>query len=191
MSISTQKDPKGEIHMKKVMFLLATLAVIISLTTMNAQAASPALATAVLMDAEGQVIGSAKFVEDSTGTVHVNVHVEGLEPGLHGIHIHAIGTCTPPDFISAGSHYNPFGKEHGLENPDGPHAGDLPNLMVNEAGVGHLNTTTDLVTLSSGPTTLFDADGSALVIHANPDDQVTDPTGNSGARIACGVIEAD
>jgi Cu-Zn family superoxide dismutase len=177
--------------MKKVILLLATLALLVSVTSINALAASAEQATAILTDASGQVIGWAKFVEDGTGTVHVNVHVRGLTTGLHGIHIHAIGNCTPPLFTSAGSHHNPFGNEHGLNNPDGPHAGDLPNLRVNNAGVGHLNTTTDLVTLSSGPTTLFDADGSALVIHAYPDDQVTDPTGNSAARIACGVIEAN
>src|SRR5687768_8472651 len=142
--------------MSKVIFLLATLAVIISVTSINVQAASAEHATAILRDANGEVIGSAKFVEDATGTVHVNVHVKGLVSGLHGIHIHAIGNCTPPNFTSAGSHYNPFGNEHGLNNPDGPHAGDLPNLTVNKAGVGHLNTTTGLVTLSSGPTTLFD-----------------------------------
>lgn len=177
--------------MSKFVFLLAIVAVIISLTSINAQAAGSEHATAILVNATGQVIGTAKFVEDGTGTVHVNVHVKGLAPGLHGIHIHTVGTCTAPDFMSAGTHYNPFGNEHGLNNPDGPHAGDLPNLTVNEAGVGHLNTTTDLVTLSSGAATLFDANGSALVIHANPDDQVTDPTGNSGGRIACGVIEVD
>ena len=177
--------------MRKIFFLLATLALIISVTTISAQAANAEHATAVLRDADGQVIGWAKLVEDATGTIHVNVHVKGLMSGLHGIHIHTIGVCATPDFISAGSHYNPFGNEHGLKNPAGPHAGDLPNLTVNEAGIGHLNTTTDLVTLSSGPTTLFDADGSALVIHASSDDQMTDPTGNSGARIACGVIEAE
>jgi superoxide dismutase, Cu-Zn family len=177
--------------MSKVLFLLAMFAVMISVTSISAQAASAEHASAVLRDANGDVIGFAKFVEDGTGIVHVNVHVQGLVPGLHGIHIHAVGNCTAPAFTSAGSHHNPLGDQHGLDNPDGPHAGDLPNLTVNEAGVGHLNTTTDLVTLSSGPTTLFDADGSALVIHANTDDQVTDPTGNSGGRIACGVIEAE
>ena len=88
----------------------------------------------------------------------------------------------------AGGHYNPAGRRHGLENPAGPHSGDRANLVVNEAGVGHLSTKTELVTLAPGAATLFDADGSALVIHANRDDQVTDPTGNSGGRVACGVI---
>ena len=177
--------------MGKVIWVLATLALILSVTGVNVQAAGAQHATAVLRDANDQVIGFAEFVEDATGIVHVNVHVKGLVPGLHGIHIHAVGNCTPPTFTSAGGHHNPLGQQHGLDNPNGPHAGDLPNLTVNKAGVGHLNTTTDRVSLSSGTTTLFDADGSALVIHANTDDQMTDPTGNSGGRIACGVIEAE
>ena len=147
------------------------------------------------IDVSGATIGWVKLVEDGTSTVHVNVHVEGLPPGLHGIHIHAVGGCTPT-FAAAGGHYNPLGHEHGLENPNGAHGGDLPNLIVNANGVGHLDTTTNLVTLSPGPTTLFDttplAVGSAFIIHANEDDQVTNATnGNSGARIACAVVEAD
>ncbi len=146
------------------------------------------------VDVSGTTIGWVRLVEDGTKTVHVNVHVAGLPAGLHGIHIHAIGGCTPT-FAAAGGHYNPLGHEHGLDNPNGAHGGDLPNLIVNVEGVGHLNTTTDMVTLSPGPTTLFDttplAVGSAFIIHANEDDQVTNATnGNSGARIACAVIEA-
>jgi Cu-Zn family superoxide dismutase len=147
------------------------------------------------IDATGQSIGWVRIVEDGTGRVHVNVHVAGLTPGLHGIHIHAIGACSPT-FAAAGGHYNPLGHQHGLDNPNGAHAGDLPNLSVNAEGVAHLNATTDRVTISPGPTTLFDstplAVGSAFIIHANEDDQVTDATnGNSGARVACAVIEAD
>ena len=147
------------------------------------------------IDATGQAIGWVRLVEDGTGRVHVNVHVAGLTPGLHGIHIHAIGACTPT-FAAAGGHYNPLGHQHGLDNPNGAHAGDLPNLIVNAEGVAHLNATTDRVTISPGPTTLFDstplAVGSAFIIHANEDDQVTDATnGNSGARVACAVIEAE
>ena len=139
---------------------------------------------------DGEVIGQARFVEDATGLIHLNVHVKGISTGEHGIHIHAVGACAPT-FLAAGGHHNPLGHKHGLDNPDGPHAGDLPALKVNKAGVGHLNVTTDRATLSGGPTSVFDADGSALVIHADPDDQVTDPTGNSGARIACGIIKQD
>lgn len=150
-------------------------------------------ASASIVDVTGASVGWARLVEDATGIVHVNVHVKGLTPGLHGIHIHRAGDCTPP-FTAAQSHYNPGGLLHGLDSPFGPHAGDLPNLTVNEDGVGHLDTTTDRVTLSDGPTTLFDTTagqvGSSLVIHAGPDDQVTDATGGSGGRIACGVIVA-
>ena len=153
--------------------------------------ASPAARASVkFVDATGAEIGWGKLVEDATGRVHVNVHVAGLTPGQHGIHIHAVGACGPT-FAAAGGHYNPFTREHGLDNAAGPHAGDLPNLEVNEAGIGHLDATTDRVTLSGGGATLFDHDGSAFIIHANPDDQVTNATnGNSGARIACGVIVA-
>lgn len=154
-------------------------------------AAGPPHASATFVDATGAPVGWARLVEDATGRVHVNIHVKGLAPGLHGIHIHSAGACAP-DFLAAGGHYNPLGDQHGLDNPNGPHAGDLPNLVVNEAGIGHLDATTGRVTLSPGATTLFDATGSAFIIHANPDDQVTDATnGGSGARIACAVIESD
>lgn len=140
-------------------------------------------ASAEIVDALGNRIGTAKFTEDATGVVHVNVKVSGLSAGLHGIHIHAVGTCSPT-FGAAGSHYNPTGAPHGA------HSGDLPNLIVNNAGQGRLNTTTDHVNLSDGPISVFDVDGSAIIIHANPDDFVTQPTGNSGGRVACGVIVA-
>jgi Cu-Zn family superoxide dismutase len=148
----------------------------------------------MFIDASGQEIGWVRLVEDGTGTVHVSAHVAGLTPGLHGIHIHAVGACGPT-FAAAGGHYNPLGHEHGLDSPSGGHAGDLPNLIVNAAGVGHLNAKTDAVTISPGPTTLFDATpsavGSAFIIHASEDDQFSQPIGNSGARVACAVIEAD
>jgi superoxide dismutase, Cu-Zn family len=148
-------------------------------------------ASATVVDATGSAVGSIQLVEDATGRVHVNVQVAGLAPGRHGIHIHAIGACSPT-FAAAGGHYNPFGRQHGLDNSSGPHAGDLPNLEVNAAGMGHLDATTDRVTLSGGSSTLFDADGSAFITHANTDDQLTDATnGGSGARIACAVVEAD
>ncbi|HEX5588778.1 MAG TPA: superoxide dismutase family protein [Candidatus Limnocylindrales bacterium] len=146
-------------------------------------------ASVELRDAAGSVVGWADLTEDATGRLHVNVHVKGVSAGLHGIHIHAVGSCSP-DFGAAGGHHNPLGVAHGLDSASGGHAGDLPNLEVNAAGVGHLDGTSDRASLSNGPTTVFDGDGSALVIHAGPDDQVTNPTGNSGGRIACGVIVA-
>ena len=138
-----------------------------------------------LRDRDGAGIGWAKLTESSDGRVHVNVKVAGLSPGLHGIHFHAQGTCSGPDFTTAGGHHNPLGAQHGS------HAGDLPNLVVNEAGRGQLNATTDGANLSSNGIGLFDGDGSAVIIHANPDDFVTQPTGNSGGRVACGVVTTD
>jgi superoxide dismutase, Cu-Zn family len=168
---------------------------LLAMLTAGAAAGGASRAGGTFVDASGQSIGWVRLVEDSTGTVHVNVHVAGLTPGLHGIHIHAIGACSPT-FAAAGPHYNPLGHQHGLDNPNGAHAGDLPNLIVNTEGVGHLDATTDGVTISSGPTTLFDstpgAVDSAFIIHAMEDDQLTDATnGNSGARVACAVIEAE
>lgn len=142
-------------------------------------------AEVTLRDRAGAEIGWARLTESSDGRVHVNVKVDGLSPGLHGIHVHAQGTCTGPDFATAGGHHNPLGAPHGS------HAGDLPNLVVNEAGRGRLNATTDAATLSSSGVGLFDGDGSAVIIHANPDDFITQPTGNSGGRVACGVVAAD
>jgi len=151
-------------------------------------------ASGTFVDASGAEVGWLVLTEDRRGVVHVNVKVKGLSAGLHGIHIHAVGACAPT-FAAAGGHYNPLGRQHGLENTAGPHAGDLPNLIVNADGVGHLDARTDRVTLSQGPLTLFDGDGSAFIIHANTDDQVTDAgsagPGGSGARIACAAVEAD
>ncbi len=144
-------------------------------------------ATADLVDPTGQRIGTATLTE-SGGQVLVRVEARGLAPGPHGIHIHAIGACDPPGFTSAGGHYNPLARKHGLEAPDGPHAGDLPNLEADQAGRARYEARTSLVTVGAGPRSVFDADGSALVIHEKADDQRTDPAGNSGARVACGVL---
>ena len=166
------------------------LAVVLATTVAAGPAAAPQ-ARGTFVDASGASVGWLRLTEDRRGDVHVNVHVKGLAAGLHGIHIHAVGSCSPT-FAAAGGHYNPLGHQHGLENPSGPHAGDLPNLIVNGEGVGHLDASTDRVTLSEGGATLFDADGSAFIIHLNPDDQVTDAgNGGSGARIACAVVVAD
>lgn len=178
--------------MRKVfVFVIAGLLITaIVATAALAQGNGARHASAALLDPAGNVVGEARFTEDAAGKLHVNVKVEGISPGLHGIHLHAVGSCSPT-FAAAGGHHNPLARQHGLDNPSGAHSGDLPNLVVNGAGRGHLDAVSDRATLSPGPATLFDADGSSVIIHAAEDDQMTDPTGNSGGRIACGVIMLD
>jgi Cu-Zn family superoxide dismutase len=149
--------------------------------------APPTRATAELKNAQDQIVGSATLTEVSGG-VRVVVTARALPAGDKGVHIHAVGTCEPPAFTSAGGHVNPGNRQHGLLNPLGPHAGDLPNILIEADGAGRLESLNDRITLAPGPTSLFDADGSALVLHAAADDHRTDPSGNSGARLACGVI---
>jgi superoxide dismutase, Cu-Zn family len=139
----------------------------------------------------GGSMGSGVVWQDPLGVVHVDAQVRGLTPGNHGIHFHAVGRCDGAAslaFASAGAHFNPLNRKHGLSAPDGPHAGDAPNVVVNSDGLGRINFTTDRVSLTSGPTSLNDTDGSSLIIHAMGDDQVTDPSGNSGARLSCAVV---
>jgi len=147
--------------------------------------------TAELQDAAGAAIGTARLTEDAAGAVHLTVQVRGATPGLHGLHLHAVGSCVAPAFASAGGHYNPSAREHGHLNPAGFHAGDLPNVEVTPAGVGHVSVSLAQFTLAA----LRDADGTALVLHASEDDRRTNAgpqgPGNSGARIACGVLGAE
>lgn len=144
-------------------------------------------ATVELRNAAGAIVGTANLTQVGN-VVRIVLDGKGLTPGLHAVHIHAVGKCDPPDFNSAGPHFNPTSKQHGALNPQGAHAGDLPNLNVGPDGNGRLETATEQITLGSGATSLWDADGSTLIAHAAPDDFQTDPTGNSGARVACGVI---
>ena len=147
-----------------------------------------AVATVELRDAGNRVVGQATLTEVSGG-VRIVLEASGLRPGPKGVHLHAAGKCEPPAFASAGDHLNPQNKPHGLLNPDGPHAGDLPNITIDADGKGRLETFTERVSLGPGSASLFDDDGTALVIHAAPDDFTTDPSGNTGPRIACGVVE--
>jgi Cu-Zn family superoxide dismutase len=144
-------------------------------------------ASAELLDASGRDVGMARLTEDGAG-LRLLVEMHGVPAGAKGVHIHETGECEPPDFKSAGGHFNPEGKQHGEKNPRGPHAGDFPNIEIKQDGTGRLDATSNRLTLGEGPTSLFDADGSALLVHAEPDDYRTDPSGNSGDRIACGVI---
>ena len=151
-----------------------------------------AVAYATISNAAGERRGTAELWQDLDKVIHVDVQLTGLPPGPHGIHFHEKGLCEPEGttaFASAGSHFNPLGRQHGLDNPAGPHGGDAPNFTVNSDGNGRASFTTDRVSLTEGSTSLLDADGSAIVIHAAADDQISQPSGNSGARIACGVVK--
>lgn len=143
----------------------------------------------ILKNTKGEVVGQAMLGESGQG-VTVYLNVKGLKPGLHGIHFHEKGVCEVPDFKSAGDHFNPYKKEHGLKNPKGPHSGDMKNVFANQNGTVQTSYIDALVTLQKNKkNSLLDKDGSALVIHAGEDDQKSNPSGNSGDRIVCGVIK--
>ena len=170
----------------KNFLLLASLSWIAACSAM----APGTRAISELKDKDGNVIGRAFLREVSDGVL-VRLEAAGLTPGLHAVHVHAVGKCEGPAFTSAGGHFNPLQKKHGLKSPDGAHAGDFPNMLVTKDGSGRFETKTDAITLHAGPGSIFDSDGSALVIHAGVDDYVTDPTGNAGDRVACGLIVAE
>jgi len=136
-----------------------------------------------LINAAGQNIGTV-VAWQTPGGVSFRIRASGLPHGVHGIHVHPIGRCDPPDFSSAGTHWNPTNKQHGLNNPNGPHAGDMPNVTVDTNGA--IDAT--VVLPHANMAQLLDADGSSVMIHANADDYVSQPAGNSGAKIACAVI---
>ena len=146
----------------------------------------PADAHAQLYDARGADRGRADIYRDANG-LRIELVARGFAPGTYGMHVHAVGQCTPSDFASAGPHWNPTEVQHGRENPMGAHHGDLPNLVVEAEEIGRA-TVTMVGSRFEGAGALLDADGAAFVIHAGPDDMRTDPSGNSGARVACGVI---
>ena len=153
-----------------------------------ASAAFGQSAHADILNAQGQKIGAAQVRASGSG-VRIDLEVSQLTPGLHGIHIHNVGKCEGPDFTTAGPHLNPTSKKHGKDNPQGPHAGDLLNLQVNAEGIGKASLLDSNATLGEGPNSLFHEGGTSLVIHADADDYKTDPAGNSGPRIACGVVQ--
>src|SRR5688500_15211826 len=148
-------------------------------------------ATAALQDTAGNELGTVTITAASDSGVSITGQLRGIAPGEHGIHIHMIGQCDPATgFESAGEHLNPTNRQHGLENPNGPHLGDLPNLTIASDSTGRVSATSAGVRLGQGGN-LLDADGAAIVVHANADDQTTDPSGNSGARVACGVVNGN
>jgi Cu-Zn family superoxide dismutase len=161
------------------------------LAVLWAASASPGMAQSAsvgLKDAAGKDVGSATLTQTPSGVL-VKLSVTGLPAGEHAFHVHAVGKCEPP-FTSAGGHFNPDSKKHGLMAADGHHAGDMPNLFVPDGGALTVEVLNAAVTLDKGkPNSLQDADGSALIIHAGKDDYKTDPTGEAGGRIACGVVQ--
>ncbi len=153
-----------------------------------AGAKAPPPASATLTSESGVVMATATLTPLKDG-IRLVVEGKGLPPGPHGIHIHTVGRCEAPGFTSAGPHWNPTNMKHGKDAPGGPHEGDLPNLIVGADGTGRLEATIPGM-LTGGDMPLLDADGAAVVIHAAADDYKTDPSGASGGRIACGVINA-
>jgi Cu-Zn family superoxide dismutase len=147
-------------------------------------------ARATLLDATGATKGTATISETASG-LRLVVEGTGLPQGAHGLHIHGVGKCEAPGFTTAGSHWNPAGKMHGRDAPGGAHMGDLPNLIVGTDGRGRAEAVIAGGRLTGGAMPLLDPDGAAIVVHATADDYRTDPSGNSGARIACGIFAAD
>ncbi|HEX6374597.1 MAG TPA: superoxide dismutase family protein [Allosphingosinicella sp.] len=148
----------------------------------------PPVLNADLRDAQGRTRARAT-VEQSGDSLRVRVEAVAMSAGAYGLHLHNVGRCDPPAFTSAGPHWNPTGQMHGKDNPKGMHKGDLPNLLVGTDGRGSFEYTIPNASLSGmSPTKLIDENGAAVVIHAKPDDFRTDPSGNSGGRIACGVL---
>ena len=143
-------------------------------------------ASAVLKDAQGAEVGKVTLTTTPSGVL-ISLDLTAFPAGEHAFHIHAVGKCEPPKFESAGPHFNPDSTKHGLMSPEGPHAGDMPNLHVPEGGKLQVEVLNPTVTLGA-ESALLDEDGSAIVVHAGADDYQTDPAGNAGDRIACGVI---
>jgi len=172
----------------KIVLLMAGAAGLAGCATTPGGEATPApaksVASATIRGADGATLGAATVTQTSAG-LDILVAGEGMPPGPHGLHVHRIGRCDAPAFTTAGDHWNPDMKQHGRDNPAGAHRGDLPNLVIGADGRGTVS-----FTIPGDRAAMLDADGSAIVVHATADDYRTDPSGNSGARIACGVFNA-
>jgi len=166
---------------------LATIATAIALNGLPAQGQAQERVTAELKNADGKSVGTAELRETQSGVLMV-LRAGALPPGLHAVHLHAAGECAAPGFASAGPHFNPLDRKHGLTNSEGPHAGDLPDIYANKDGAARYEVLLESVTLRPGQLSIFDCGAKSNVVHAAADDNLTDPSGNSGDRIAGGVI---
>lgn len=178
-------------RMTKHVLLSALLVSVLSGSAMADDKAKMAPAkpvTVTLKDAAGKTVGTAKLSPDPAG-VKIALSVKGLAPGEHAIHVHETGKCDAPEFKSAGGHFNPEHKKHGLESPDGPHAGDMPNFTVDAKGASTATLVAPGIKLDGSEHSVFTGGGTALVIHAKADDLKTDPAGAAGERVACGLIK--
>jgi superoxide dismutase, Cu-Zn family len=167
---------------------LFSVVVALCLAVVALSISTAAKTTVELKDAQGKSVGTAVLSSKSGKGLSIRAILHDLPPGVHAFHFHAKAQCDAPDFKSAGPHFNPDGKKHGLENPEGHHAGDMNNFTVNAKGRAKLKVVNKDVTLGDDSHSLFSNGGTALMIHAKPDDMKTDPAGNAGDRIACGVI---
>lgn len=182
--------------MTNTRLLSALLASAIATSALACGARNPAPATKAsqaqsvtvnLSDAAGKSVGTARLSPDPSG-VKITLALNGLSAGEHAIHVHQTAQCDGPAFTSAGGHFNPEQKHHGLNNPEGPHAGDMPNFTVDATGHSSAIVIAPGITIDDGPHSVFTGGGTALVIHEKADDMKSDPAGNAGTRIACGVI---
>jgi superoxide dismutase, Cu-Zn family len=171
---------------RRILFAIALPLLVVALSL--AGAATTKNVKTAIKDSQGKTLGWAMISPAASG-VEVNLTLKNMPPGLHAVHVHEHALCEGPDFKSAGGHFNPDGKQHGLENPDGHHAGDMTNFNVDSEGNANVNILNKDVNLGSDSHSLFSNGGTAIVIHAKPDDMKTDPSGNAGDRIACGVIK--
>lgn len=166
--------------------LLLLPATLLGACATGASDAPDTLASAAIINASGAPAGTAVITQSNSGLA-LRLEISGLPPGVHGMHLHTTGSCEAPAFATAGPHLNPHGKQHGTNNPQGSHLGDLPNITAGPDGKVKVSIPLN-APASELEEFLMDTDGTAIVVHATADDYLTDPSGNSGSRIACGVL---
>ena len=167
--------------------MIRTFAIVGLAVLLGAGTASAQMKHVDLKDAKGNSVGMAMISPARGGGVSIDLDLKGLPPGEHALHFHAVPKCEAP-FTSAGGHFNPAGKKHGMQNPEGAHAGDMNNFTVDAKGTAKTTIVNSKVTMGSEPNSIYANSGTALMIHAGADDMKTDPAGNAGDRIACGAI---